>query len=302
MNPNIGRGRLLTERSGEITSGSTIGSVGRLLPEQEDRFIRQGVDQSAPLRAVTPYMMNSDKRYLETFALGSRLLRAPGEVTAAGNTSLTPSKRELSVGEVVLTYSPSYMFFEDNIEREGGEQTLADEFAIAFFNDVTDLGFNGDEAAVDGDAGIQAFLRLNNGWPKLMKAESTVHKFDLTAAVYAAADFDDVIFPGVYETLPAKFRAIKQQFELWVSVDDAEKWLKQLRARGTPLGDKVTVDGELPRWNGVKVVPQAFMPNGQVTIQRPKNLAFGVRRGMTMETQQNPRRGGNPCSGSPGAR
>lgn len=281
MNPNIGRGRLI-ERSGEITSGTTIATAGRLTPEQDARFIRQGIDQAAPLKDARLYEMLSDKRYLETFALGTRLLRKPGEVVAADNTGLTPSKRELSVEEVVLTYAPSYSFFEDNIEREGGEQTIADEFAIQFFNDLTDLGYN-------GDSSTPGFLACNSGWPKLIKDASNTHKADVTAAIYAAADFDTVIFPLVYAALPAKFRAIKDQFTLQVSVDDADKWLANLRARGTPLGDKVTVDGVLPRWNGITVKPRAYLANGTIILNRDKNLAFGVRRGITMETQRQPK-------------
>ena len=156
----------LNKASG-VTSGTTLAGGGKLTPEQSDKFITTVVENSTFLKKVQHYKMASPERYIEMLNIGKRMLRKAGEgEEPASSASISTARRKLSTVEIILPIDISYSFLEDNIEKTKAEQTILDAIAKQFANDTEDLGWNGDDTKSD------EFIKINNGWLALSRADS----------------------------------------------------------------------------------------------------------------------------------
>lgn len=269
----------------KAVTSSDLNTGGRLNPQQADRFITYMVDQSAFLQEIRLERMDSPTFDLDTLGVGSRLIRKAVEAQEPTNVvGIQTGKKQLNTVEAILPADISITFLEDNIERAGAEDTIARLLAAQFKNDLIDLMFNGDT----GDVGSpdHDFLILDDGLIKLAKASTGTHKFDTNAST----DYKGVVFPGMLQMLPDKWKQDKESLRFLVSPSVAEAYVDQLATRNTQLGDELLQTGRLPMFQGVKIRPVPYLPDNVLFLTPIKNIAAGVQRQFTVDRERRPRR------------
>lgn len=271
--------RTLISKAAITTDALTSG--GRLTPQQADKFIDYMVDQSAFLKDIRTERMDGPTKDLDFIGVASRIIRKGVEATEPAETAgIQTSKKQLNTVEVILPADISLSFLEDNIEREGAEDHIARLLAMQFANDLTDLAWNGDTADTD------PFVQIDDGFIKLAKASTGTHKFDTNGST----DYKGVVFPGMLNMLPNKWKANKAELRFYVSPTVAEAYIEQLTTRQTAWADELLQTGNLPQYKGVTIFPVDFMPDDVIVLTLRKNLAIGIQRAFTNERVRQPRK------------
>jgi len=278
----------------------STGSGGLMAPEDADYFIALVEKENAFLGRIGVETMSKETKRIDTLGLDSRVLRAGVEGEAPSEVvGIKTGRRTLEAKEVILPYDITYDWLEENIEREGAEEKVNSLFATQFGNDLLDLAINGDEDLAetitdtspadgyDDTTGLSqndhTFLRLNNGWLKIMANDDDTH-----AVTYAAENADDflgTIFPAMLAAMPNKWKADPTQLAFLVSGSDAHKYRMQLAGRETGLGDASILERKTLYYAGIEVIPVPFWPDGKPVLTRQKNLKVGIRRDMRSERQ-----------------
>lgn len=287
-------------------SAITSSSGGKLVEEQAKQFIDLVKSQSEFLQMIDVIPMNSDKYTLNAIEVGRRLLRAGTENTNPSETfGINVTPRSLEVKEMILPFDITYDFLENNIEKESAKATIENLFAKQYANDVLDLAINGDSSlsatitdtvpeggnGLDDTTGLSLadhkFLRINDGWLKLMRADSTVNRYTVTASITSVKDE----LNGVLKKLPEKHRTNPKELIFLLSADLYEDYADEIGVRATALGDlALTQTAKLP-YKGINIFPLPYMPTAKATIvlTTPKNLALGIQRKFTIEQMRQPR-------------
>lgn len=251
---------------------STLGTGGKMNPEQAQKFITFIKDYSRILREVSFYEMKTTKRTLDSIDVNKRGLRKQLENQENAPTgTTTTAKRELQATGVILPYDITFQYMKENIEKGNINETLAKLFAQQFVNDTVDLAFNGDEASED------LFLKINNGWLKIALADSGTHKYDNASS----QDFLGVVFPNLLSLMPGKYFQLfqeedKSKIKILVSPNDNRKYKNQLQTRNTALGDAMILSGKNVTYDGFEIIPVGFIPDGVQMVTALENLAYGV--------------------------
>ncbi len=271
--------RTLISKAAITTDALTSG--GKLNPQQADKFIDYMVDQSAFLKDIRTERMDGPTKDLDFIGVASRIIRKGVEATEPAETAgIQTSKKQLNTVEVILPADISLSFLEDNIEREGAEDHIARLLAMQFANDLTDLAWNGDTAGTD------PFVQIDDGFIKLAKASTGTHKFDTNGST----DYKGVVFPGMLNMLPNKWKANKAELRFYVSPTVAEAYIEQLTTRQTAWADELLQTGNLPQYKGVTIFPVDFIPDDVIVLTLRKNLAIGIQRAFTNERVRQPRK------------
>jgi hypothetical protein len=277
MRGTLGTRRLL-ERAGQKATIDTTtvfaSGSGRLNPEQADRFIDYIIEQTVLFKdGIRVRRMNADRADLDKLQVGTRIIRKAAEGVEPGTiVGVTTAKRQLVVTEIILPADVTFTFFEDNIERDNFEDHLMQGFGTQLGNDLEDLAINGD--VLSGDA----FIQIEDGWVALMKAGTFATAYDTNGST----DFRNVVFEGMLEALPAKFKGNKGALRFYVSTNDEEKYRFQLGQRQTAGGDQILMGDGRVTYSGVPVVGAPYMPDGTHFLTMPDNLVFGVRRDISL--------------------
>lgn len=277
--------RRLLERAGQKamiqTSDLTGGSAGgRLNPEQADRFIDYVVNQAVIFRdGIRIRRMNSDRADLDQLKVGARTLRKATEGTAPGAlVGITTSKRQLVVTEMILPADVTFSFIEDNIEREDFEDHLMAVFGTQLANDLEDL-------AINGDGATPSFLSIEQGWLYILQNDVTTNVFDTNGGV----DFRNVVWEGMLEALPTKFKGNKGALRFYTSSANEEKYRFQLGQRQTAGGDTVLMGSDRVAYGGIPVVGVPYFPETHHLLTLPDNLVVGIRRNISLGRFRNER-------------
>ena len=266
-----------------ITSAD-LATGGKLNPEQANKFIDYMVDQSAFLKDIRTERMNAPTKDLDFIGVASRIIRKGVEATEPTETAgIQTGKKQLNTVEVILPADISLNFLEDNIEGANVEDHIARLLAQQFANDLTDLAWNGDTA---DNGPFKDFLSIDDGFIKLAKSSAGTHKFDLNGST----DYKGVIFPGMLNALPNKWKANKAELRFYVSPTVAEAYIEQLTTRQTAWADQLIQTGALPQYKGVTIFPVDFIPDDVIVLTPRKNLATGIQRDFTSERERKPRR------------
>lgn len=252
---------------------ATLGTGGKMNPEQAQKFITFMRDYSRILREVTFVEMQGTRRVLDSIDVNKRGMRKQleNQNNAATGTAAT-KKRELQAVGVMLPYDITFQFMKENIEKGNINDTLAKLFAQQFVNDTVDLAFNGDEAAA-GDP----FLSINNGWLKIAASDSLTQKYDHNGNT----DFLNIVFPGLLKLMPGKYFQMyqeedKSKIKILVSPNDNRQYKFQLQSRNTALGDAMIINGKNVTYDGFEIIPVGFLPDGVQMVTPLENLAYGV--------------------------
>ena len=258
----------LNKASG-VTSGTTLAGGGKLTPEQSDKFITTVVENSTFLKKVQHYKMASPERYIEMLNIGKRMLRKAGEgEEPASSASISTARRKLSTVVIILPIDISYSFLEDNIEKTKAEQTILDAIAKQFANDT-----KSDE-----------FIKINNGWLALSRADSKTNKVDLTAVT----DSPMKIMKAMLDAMPEKFKT--KDIEFVCSSEFKDAYIEELTSRNTALGDKALTEAADIRYKGYLLNPRPYLSMYDIMLANPLNIAYGVQRDISIEFVKNPRK------------
>ncbi len=261
------------------TTGSTLASGGLLSSEEEKAFFTSiRSDYIETLKRCQWYSFASPDRKVHTIDASRRQTRKHTENTDASLSTGTTTTRTLTPTFIELAWAMTDEFKHDNVERDGAEQTLDKMFGNLFATDMADLAWIGD-ANTGGGVDEYAFKRTLNGWRYWMNASSAVHDVDLTGST----DVMGVLLPAVITAMPMKYKKMAEgKPEITLSSDLKEIYLAQWRARtGSARGDQITESGEMPSFDGYKVVEDIFLPEKEIVFCSPKNLSAGNRTNVT---------------------
>ncbi|NSW82534.1 MAG: hypothetical protein HPY90_04535 [Syntrophothermus sp.] len=268
-----------------ITSAD-LATGGKLNPEQANKLIDYMVDQSAFLKDIRTERMTGPTKDLDFIGVANRIIRKGVEATEPTETAgIQTSKKQLNSTEIILPADISLTFLEDNIEREGAEDHIARMLALQFANDLTDLAWNGDIATPNTDP-FYAFLSIDDGFIKLAKASANTYKFDTNGST----DYKGVVFPGMLNMLPNKWKANKAELRFYVSPTVAEAYIEQLTTRQTAWADELLQTGKLPQYKGITIFPVDYIPDDVIVLTLRKNLATGIQREFTSDRERKPRK------------
>lgn len=281
IDPNAGdMTASLIEKSGEITSGTTLASSGKLNATQEMAFLTKVKAESKLLGLIDVIVGPGPSYQLVDTDVAARVMRKGTEITASGNTSFTTAKRDMTTFEAIITRKLSYMAFEDAIA--GRTETISGidaMFARAWANDLEDAGINCDTTVYTDDS---TFLGMDNGWIRILKtaASPAVTDYVWATDVDIEKTFDDIL-----ALMPNKYLD-EARVKLIVSPAVARTYRNQLRSRNTSVGDAAVVDAMVPRFAGIELISVPKMPNEAIILTDPKNLCMYQQRGMTVESDR----------------
>ena len=267
-----------------LTLGTTLGSTGKLEPEESSAFIDNVVEQAATLSVIQTRRMRNQIANIDTLGMTSRnLVAAPGEVLSVADTNaFSVSQRQLTTTEVVKGENISLSFLEDNIEGAGVEAHIVGLVAKGFATDLNDLAWNGDETT-------GTFLAINEGFYGhcAADADGNVNEYSATAD-----DTAKKLANSMLRNMPSEYRTIPDLTYFWTPAA-AQLYADEISARETALGDS-TLQGGLAglRYFGIPIVadPHVSATTTTVAMLTPaSNLIFGIQRDVTYDTEWKPR-------------
>ncbi len=256
-----------------------------LHPEKAAQLIRE-LELSTPMLGATRRLdMRSDKRDIDRVGFQARLMEAPPAEGEPITTDTEPvfTTNQLSVVKAVGVVELGDEALEDNIEREGFEDTLISMIGGQAGVDLEELYINGDTASGD------AYLALTDGWNKLAGTQLTG---------VASADFDPTDVEAKWEAMLVDiitnnpvFLRLRNQMKFWTSWKAENDYREVLRQRGTDLGDSVQTTNRPLAYKGIPIVPVFNMPAGDTLLGHNDNLVYGIRRDIRLEPDRIPRSG-----------
>lgn len=252
---------------------ATLGTGGKMSPEQAKQFITFMKDYSGFLRQVNFINMTKTSRELDSLEVNKRSMRRQKENQEnAATGTVTTSQRRLDAIGVIMPYDITFQFMKENLEGAGINTTLAKLFAQQFANDTVDLAFNGDETKSSDD-----FLSINNGWLKIAAGDAGTHKFDTDLS----KDYLNTVFPGILSMIPGKYFQLykdedKSKIKIFCSHAVNRAYKQQLQERNTALGDSVLVSGKNVTYDGFEIYPVGFLPDETLIATPFENLAYGI--------------------------
>ncbi len=286
--------RAIHSWAGAVQSGeyraidtSVIASAGALPDEVADAFFQFTSDQAQILGRVQTIRMLNAVRQLDELRIATRKLKKTVENNAlAVSNSATTAQRTLTAVGTGWTENISLEFLEENIEREGGLQTIAAAIGRQYSNDVADNGWNGDATTGGLDANV--------GWMGNFYADSEVVDSDL---VGVTAEGMRGIFLKLQKLMPSRFLTLPGM-AFTVPVGAAFHYADQVSDRETSLGDATLVGGLATlSWFGLPVHAEPFFNSAivgfetsdAVVLTPNDNIVYGVMRDIETFLEFKPR-------------
>ncbi len=265
----------------------TPGAEVHLTDPQRKYLIDRVVNEATLLGMIRRYTMNRSRVEIPRMSVGTRLMRANtggghAESTTMGN-RVSPDFESivLTSSKLVLPWTITEEFLEDNPEQGRAEQLIADMMATQAANDLEDLAVNGTEGSGD------ALLRANNGFIAL-GASGNVKDFN-------GAAFTTDVFERSLRALPTKYRnRDKSKLRFFVPFDIEMDYIQSLAARMGDAADAFLASGAAsrPNYGGIPVVAIKYLPSdgtagggtneSTIMLTDPDNLVWGVERDMKM--------------------
>lgn len=265
---------------------------GILSPEQSNQFIDYVVEQPTLLANVRVERMTAPEKKINRIGFGQRIMRAARQegsanddgsndryVRKADRSAPTTGQLTISTREVIAEVRIPYEVLEDNIEQAGLEthiiRLIAERAALDF-----------EEKALWGDTALAVtdpYLGQQDGWMKLANAN---------VLDWQNKGINPALFTQALLTIPQRYLRFMGQMRGIVSEAARLHYLSWMQTRGTALGD-AAVTGNLPlNASGLLLLPSPGMAlgpagtQGKALITPLKNLIWGVKREITIETDR----------------
>lgn len=261
---------------------SDLLSGGDLVAAQAKKFIRLLIKESVILTLASVRPMKSKKQLIEKIRFGSRILRAGTEATPLSlGDRVKPdlSKVELDAKLFKAEVHLNNEVLEDNIEQGSLRQTVMELMGEAISRDM-------DEVLVQGDTGSgDSFLAQFNG----MLAAATSN---IVPGGGNPLDSDDL--KGAIKAMPSEYIRNKKKLRFLTSVDAETDYRDTLSARDTVAGDRFLLEDAPIMYSGIPLLDVPLFPENlgggsnetNAILTDPKNLAVGIWRKITMETDK----------------
>lgn len=278
-------------RRADLVMATFESNGGLLLPEQSNAFIDYVLEEPTILKQARVERMNAPEKKINRFGFGQRILRAATQtggdnddgtnsryLKKADRSTPTNSQITLTSSEVIAEVRLPYEFFEDNIEGQSIEERIMRGIAEQAAIDLEEFGLWATTASTD------PYLKLQDGWMKRVAASASLDN----ASAGVSAD----MFANAMLALPQKYLNRLNQMRGFVSVANRIKYQQKTATRATGLGDSaIQSDPTKPVFAyGLQVeAAQSLNFDGAGTkglVTFPKNLIWGIRRDITVETDK----------------
>jgi hypothetical protein len=226
-----------------VVTTDALASAGKLSPVQSDQFIDFVIDVTMLKNNVRVVRFRSETMQIDKIGVGSRVTVPKAEAVAPQvRRGVTTSKVELTPKDQMTPFEISDNFPDQSIEGERIEDTVTRLMATQTANDLEELMINGDilgparaEAdLLDGghatDVVKDAFMAQFAGW---LRAADSSNVFDAEGA-----DIGTTIFSRMINSMPVKFRRVRQNLRFLCSLDHEQLYREKVGARQTPAGDE----------------------------------------------------------------
>lgn len=253
-----------------------LAAGGKLSAEDADAFITYVVTEGdAFFKTIQVIPMMSETRNIDVFNIPRRQLRKkePG-VDPTNPITATFQRNILQAIKTMLQLDIQEEVFEENIEKEGFESTLLQQFAVTYSNDILDLGWNGDEASSGGPD--EDFLNINDGW--ITKAIDTGNTLDCSGYISHMPLWRDMILQ-----MPNWFKANKDVLRIFTSPNTEARYRSEIEQRETAMGDAYLDQFKRARYQGVLIEPLGVIPDEVALLINPLNIVFGLEYAISFE-------------------
>ena len=274
----MGRNQEILEKIHGALKAITTRDLGssRLARSKQQRFVRTISESTPLLDAARRIDMQSHTHDIDRVGFASRILGRATENEAGTNESKPDfHTNTLESVEVMAIAGITDSTLEDNIEKEGFEDTLLDLIADRTGIDLEELFINGDKDSTDD------FLSLTDGWLKKSANEITAEDFDTTDP--------ESMFDAMLKAVPKKYLRNRSEWTFWVHWDIEDAYRNVLRKRGTGLGDTAQTTAQTLAYKGIKVQDCSNMPEGTALLVPSSNLVYGIYRDIFIEPDRIPK-------------
>lgn len=257
----------------ELATETTQGTVNvataevasqQLVDEQLERFLRLTLDYTDMLKTIPA--QNRIKMTTPTRQINRMAMPTHSAAMGLGDaehmdedeyTVPTYSKRELTPEPIEAHIAPTREQLLDNIERGTHEQTLDEELAKVFANDMEYAAIRADTSAAH-DADLPTGLDNTIDGFRVKFADGNI--YDANGG-YVSID----LFENMILELPTPFQKESElsRFRFYCSTQVYRQWKRLLMDRETVLGDMMLTDGNIPAYSGVPLTPVSWFPNDE---------------------------------------
>lgn len=205
-------------------------SGGQLNPEQQSKFVVY-IRKYANLLGLVRYVpMPQSRMTIDKMYVGSPITQGASENSDNSAKISTPKLNSLSLSATKVTsgWNTSTEFLQDNIEKDGFEDTLFEAMSQRIAQDLELLGIQGDDT-ISGTDEYSLLLKVKDGW---LKKALGGHVLDC-----GGAEISWNLFRALWEQLPKHARQ-DPGLRFFVSDTALVNWQAWLKQRETAGGDK----------------------------------------------------------------
>lgn len=273
--------QMLDKINGALKSVMTtdLGS-SKLARAKQDQFVQTVSEATRVLDSARRIDMRSHTHDIDRVGFADRILGTSSE-GQAGTSDSKPvfNTNTLESIEVMAIAGITDSTMEDNIEKDGFEDTLLDLIADRSGIDLEELFLNGDKTSSD------PFLALTDGW---LKKSANLVDGGATTPAFDATDVEEM-FDAMIAAVPKKYLRDRSQWTFWVHWDIEDAYRDVLKARGTGLGDSAQTGANQLAYKGFAIQDSANMPEGDAFLAPASNLVYGVYRDIFIEPDRQPK-------------
>lgn len=270
-----------------------LAAGGLLGVEQSKKFTDMVVDQSVMLKEARVVRMRSAVIELDRIATTGRVSQLKSEGIAPGSLSEPSfSKVTLRAVDIITPFELTFEAMEDSIAGGGLEETVIRVMAKQTATDLEELAIQGDGEGAD------PFLSGMDGWRKLAEGG---HVVDLKGET-----LDKDALGKMFRALPDKYKRNYSDLRFYFAPAAAQDWHDTFADRGTAMGDKALVGGQVPPYMGVPMVSVPAIPTSLAGtlghegsalsygfLTPRENLVFGIHREIRIDKDKDVLRGVN---------
>lgn len=247
-----------------ISTGD-LAAGGILNAEQAKKFIVQTFEKTVLGNLIRHEQRTATSGEIDKIGIDKRILRAKTEGTDDNyRAKANLSKIQYNTTPVRLPWEINEESLRQNIEGQNFESIVTDLMTTQLGLDREDLLMNGDAAVAPGSDDYD-FLKVNDGWYKLLKNNAfTDNRTSVGSGAMSIAVFYDAL-----RKIPNKFN--NGNLRWLMSPARAQKWEEYLLNLMVTAGGGVT-DSVLKQPAGIPIVRVPSMPNDSIVLTDPKNL------------------------------
>lgn len=277
---------------------TTVMDSASLKRELATEFINLVVNESVLLQEIRTKMVDAPSGDLVKLNITTNVLELASENTDSGNTR-RPTDSALTYNTVKLRAALDYSgeWTEDNIESEGGVNTVLTAFSDAIANDHEVLCISGD-ASVSGSTDYQRLVKANDGFHTLTASGTGVQILNAGATRPSYALLSDML-----KLMPTKYKRNLSKLRWIMSWGTAMSLVDEIAGRLTEYSEvtKRTGMSVLEKVLNIQTLIIPYLPEDLtltgtsgttgtfIWLADPKNFIAIFQRNITMEKERVPR-------------